>query len=105
MGLPAALRDRSLEATWTDKRGSAAEAAKPRPRGGERRRKRVLRDARWREVVEDEEVVGRREREVGDAAEAIVGRRCFRERKGRQMNGREEWRRGLVYVEGKIEGD
>lgn len=71
MGLPEALRDRSLEATRTDRRGSAAAAEKLSPRGGERR-KRVVREAREREVVEEEEVVGISERVAGDAAEAIV---------------------------------
>lgn len=53
-----------------ERRGSAAEAAKPRPRRRGALRKRVLRNAReW--VEEEEEVVGRSESEVGDVAEAI----------------------------------
>jgi len=84
--LPVALRDRSLEATGRERRGSAAAPAKPRRRV-EERRKRVagreegaLRDDRVREA--EEEVVGMSEREVGDAAEAIVEK---------LKRGREDW--------------
>lgn len=72
MGFDSEAKDRSLEATWMERSGSAAEAAKPRPRWRGELRKRVLRNARERVVEEEEEeVVGRRESEVGDVAEAI----------------------------------
>lgn len=54
-----------------ERRGSAAEAAKPRPRRRGALRKRVLRNAREWVEEEEEEVVGRSESEVGDVAEAI----------------------------------
>lgn len=65
------MRDRSLEATCAERSGSAA--ANPRPRSGERRKRDGRRTVGvLREVVEEEEVVGMSEREVGDAADAIV---------------------------------
>ena len=65
------MRDGNLEATWRLRRGSAA--AKPRWRREDPRKREAgteEREDRMREV--EEEVVGMREREVGDAAEAIV---------------------------------
>lgn len=76
LGVALVLRgDRSLEATWRERRGSAAAPTKPRPRSVGERRKRVdsaLGGVREREIEEEEEeVVGMRERDVGAAAEAI----------------------------------
>lgn len=78
-----------------ERSGSAAEAAKPRPRRRGELRKRVLRNARERVELEEEEVVGRSESEVGDVAEAIFRERDVereRDECGREM-GRErvEW--------------
>lgn len=72
--------DRALEATWRARRGSAVDPAKPRRRSGERRPqfgRRVegkWKDERVREVEEEEEeeVVGSRERDVGEVCVAIV---------------------------------
>lgn len=73
--------DRTLEATWRARRGSAVDPAKPRRRSGERRPqfgRRVegkWKDERVREVEEEEEeeeVVGSRERDVGEVCVAIV---------------------------------
>lgn len=73
-----------------ERSGSAAEAAKPRPRRRGELRKRVLRNARERVEPEEEEVVGRSESEVGDVAEAIFRERdvCVRER---EMSVGEKW--------------
>lgn len=70
IGLVGVLMDRSLAATWEERRGSAA--VKPRAGSGERRKGegRRRRVGLLREVVE-EGVVGRREKAADDAAEAI----------------------------------
>lgn len=57
-----------LEATWRERRGSAAEPAKPRRRSGERREIEGRREEEREEEEEDDE--GRREREEEDAAAA-----------------------------------
>lgn len=75
MGFDSKAKDRSLEATWIERSGSAAEAAKPRPRRRGALTKRVLRNARDRVEEEEDEVVGRSESEVGDVAEAILRER------------------------------
>lgn len=65
MGFDSKAKDRSLEATWIERSGSAAEAAKPRPRRRGALTKRVLRNARDRvEEEEDEVVMMRRMREM-----------------------------------------
>lgn len=58
MGFDSKAKDRSLEATWIERSGSAAEAAKPRPRRRGALTKRVLRNARDRVEEEEDEVVG-----------------------------------------------
>lgn len=80
IGFDSKAKDRSFEATWIERSGSAAEAAKPRPRPRGALRKRVLRNARERVEEEEEEVVGSSESEVGDVAEAIFTGREIGER-------------------------
>lgn len=73
-GVRLVLRDRTLEATCRERKGSAAAPTKPRPRSGERRKwvddSALTEDERER-VMEEDDIVGIRDRDVGAAAEAI----------------------------------
>ena len=68
-----AVIDRSFVATWPENTGSAAAAAKPRRRMGDRTKDEWRRTVAVRVVAEDAEMVGIRERDEGDGADAIDG--------------------------------